>query len=1134
MNAHLSTLFRTASLLTLCFLLMAGLRPAAAQPAAPLLTENYRAPSSATQRTMVSLKETIRQVAAQHQVTINYQDQLIEPYQLTAVQVQQLLRVNSPDLVHTANQLLEPMGLSLKYYGQTYYVLVPRAETPPPGRIERQSLSSGAARTLATRPPLPSEAVAPAPFEPVATITGTVTDETGVGLPGATVILKGDASTGTITDIEGNYSISIPDDTPNPVLAFSFVGYTTQEVPVDNQSVIDVQLGADVTSLEEVVVVGYGTQKKDDLTGSITAISTKDFNDGFVPTAEQLISGKVAGVQITSNGGAPGAGSQIRIRGGASLNASNDPLIVVDGVPIATSQVSGAANPLSFINPNDIASFNILKDASATAIYGSRASNGVIIITTKRGEEDQPLTVDVSTQQSVATVIRTVDVLSADRYRATVNERGTEAQQALLGDASTDWQDQIYRPAFTTDNNVSASGAIGWLPFRASVGYLNQQGIVKTSQFERISGSLNLNPTFLDGQLQVNLNLRGVITDSRFADDGATGAAISMDPTQPINNGNEAFGGYYQWVDENGNFNPNATVNPLALLNQRRDEGTVNRSIGNLQFDYQLPFLEGLKANLNLGYDVSETDGEVFQPLNYAPVVVQGGSVRAYGQNKSNYLLDAYLAYSKYLPEASSQLDVTVGYSYQDFSIDEPRFPTLNLAGDTISQENPVFPQNRLLSLFGRLNYVFNDRYLLTATLRRDGSSRFAEDNRWGLFPSVALAWRINEEDFLINSDVVSQLKLRVGYGVTGQQNVATDENSNDFPFLARYTLSDPGARYAFGNTFYTLYRPEAYDPNIKWEETATYNAGIDYGFLNGKISGTLDVYRKETSDLLSVVPVAAGTNFTNQLLTNVGSIRTQGIEWVLNYIAIDRDEFGLDFGVNGTFNDIEITNLSRIDDANSIGVLVGGISGGLGTNVQVHTVGFPPFSFYVYEQRYDDNGQPLENEFVDRNQDGSVTEADRYRYQSPNPDFYYGFNVTARYYNWTFGLVTRGSVGNYVYNNVDSQYGNYASITSPGFLSNITTDVFNTGFANRPDELLLSDYYVQNASFLRAETINVAYNFGNFMNDRIRNLRVSASVQNAFVISSYEGLDPEIPSGIDNNVYPRPRTYALGLNVSF
>ena len=1114
---------------TLGCLLILGLHSATAQPATALLTDNYRVSLPDAQQPMISLRETLQQVAEQHQVTINYQDQLIEPHQLTSGQVQQLLQTESSDLIRTVNQVLRPMNLMLKHYDQAYYMIVPRAKATSLNRVERQLLSSGTVSVPIARTSILSKTSVPTESETIAPITGTVTDETGTGLPGATVVLKGNASTGTITDIEGNYSINVPDDQSNPILVFSFVGYTTQEVPVNDQSVIDVQLTDDVTSLEEVVVVGYGTQKKDDLTGSITAISTKDFNEGFVPTAEQLISGKVAGVQITSNGGAPGAGSRIRIRGGASLNASNDPLIVVDGVPIATSEVSGAANPLSFISPNDIASFNILKDASATAIYGSRASNGVIIITTKRGEEDQSLTVDLSSQQSLATVIRTVDVLSADAYRNVVNERGTEAQQALLGNASTDWQDQIYRPAFTTDNNVSVSGAVGWLPFRASAGYLNQQGVVKTSQFERISGSLNLNPSFLDGQLQVNLNLRGVVTNSRFAADNATVAAIAMDPTQPIFDNNEAFGGYYQWVDENGNFNPNATVNPLALLNQRSDEGTVRRSIGNLQFDYQLPFISGLKANLNLGYDVSETEGEEFEPLNYAPVVVQGGKVRPYGQNKSNYLLDAYLAYSKYLSELKGQLDITAGYSYQDFSIDEPRFPTLNLAGDTISQENPVFPQNRLISVFGRLNYVFNDRYLLTATLRRDGSSRFAEDNRWGLFPSVALAWRINEEDFLVNSDVVSQLKLRVGYGVTGQQDV-----TGDFPYLARYTLSDAGAQYSFGNTFYTLYRPEAYDPNIKWEETATYNAGVDYGFLNGRINGTLDVYRKETSDLLSIVPVAAGTNFTNQLLTNVGSIRTQGMELVLNYIAIDRDDFGLEFGVNGTLNDIKITNLSRVEDANEIGVLVGGISGGIGTTVQVHTVGFAPFSFYVYEQRYDDNGRPLENEFVDRNGDGAVTEADRYRYQSPNPDFYYGFNVTARYRNWTFGLVTRGSVGNYVYNNVDSQYGNYASITAPGFLTNITTDVFNTGFANRPDELLLSDYYVQNASFFRAETINAAYNFGNFLNDRIRNLRVSASVQNAFVISGYEGLDPEIPEGIDNNFYPRPRTYALGINVSF
>ncbi len=1089
----------------------------------------YNQPSEQRQEALVSV---LKELESQYQIVFIYRSEIADEKQVDA----QLLSDDQASLGEKLDRLLLPLDLRYKEAEDAYYLIYPKAPAPV---LSPLNGSAPAHPREATDPTplqmIPRRALAPlgatAAVRPWQTVTGTVTDETGVGLPGATVVLKSSPSVGTITDIEGNYTVNVPDDLENPVLVFSFVGYRSQEIPLANQSAVNVQLELDVQSLEEVVVIGYGTQKKEDLTGSITAISTKDFNEGFVPTAEQLIAGKVAGVQITSNGGAPGSGSQIRIRGGASLNASNNPLIVVDGVPIATSDVSGSPNPLSFINPNDIESFNILKDASATAIYGSRASNGVIIITTKRGAEDQPLQVDVSTQHSVATVINTMNVLSADGYREVVAERGTAAQQGLLEDGtiSTDWQELIYRPAYTTDNAVSVSGAVGPLPFRASLGYLNQQGILKTSQFERFSGALNLNPTFLDGALQVNLNLRRVVSNSRFASTGAIGAAVAMDPTKPIYTDNPIFGEYYQWTDADGNYNANATTNPLSILEQRRNKATVARTIGNLQFDYQLPFLEGLKANLNMGFDVSDTDGEEFQPANYAPVVVQGGSVRPYVQTKSNYLLDFYLAYNKYLEKINSQVELTAGYSYQDFSTDEPRFPTLNLAGDTINQENPVFPQNRLVSVFGRLNYTFNERYLLTATLRRDGSSRFTGDNRWGLSPSLALAWRINEESFLIDSDVVSQLKLRLGYGVTGQQDV-----TGDFPFLPRYTFSDPGAQYLFGNTFYTLFRPEAYDPDIKWEETSTYNAGVDFGFIDGRINGTLDVYRKDTDDLLSIVPTAAGTNFTNQLLTNVGSIRTQGVEVVLNYIAIDRDNLGLEFGVNGTYNDIEITNLSRTSNENQIGVQVGGIGGATGSTAQVHTVGFPPFSFFVYEQVYDEQGQPLEGVYVDRSGDGRITEDDRYRYQAPNPNFYYGFNVTARYQQLTFGLVTRGSAGNYVYNNINSQFGNYASLTSPGFLSNITEDVFNTNFSNRTDEILLSDYYVQDASFFRIETINVAYNFGSLLNGGFRNVRLSAAIQNALVFTNYTGLDPEIPSGIDNNFYPRPRTYTLGLNASF
>ncbi len=960
------------------------------------------------------------------------------------------------------------------------------------------------------------------------TVRGKVTTfSDGSGLPGVTIRVKG-TSNGATTDFNGNYQLNVQEDA---TLVFSFVGFTTEEVLVGNQTEINVELVEDIETLSEVVVVGYGTQKKSDLTGSVTAIGEKDFVKGFVPTAEQLITGKVAGVQITSNGGAPGSGSTIRIRGGASLNASNDPLIVVDGVPLNNATIAGAGNALSFINPDDIESMNILKDASATAIYGSRASNGVIIITTKNGKAGEKISVNFSSTNSLSTVVNTVDVLTAEQYRNAVTLYGTEAQQARLGDANTNWQELIYRDAYSTDNNLSVSGTVKSLPYRVSLGYLNQDGILLTSNFERTSAALTLNPTFLDDHLKVDLNVRGIITNSQFADKGAVGSAIAFDPTQPVYMDSEIFGGYFQWEEVPGDFNNNATVNPLSLLEQRDDYGQVRRSIGNIQLDYKFHFMPKLRANLNLGYDVTDSEGEVILPANYAPNVLTGGRISPYAQTKTNKLLDFYLNYTTDLTEINSRIDATAGYSYQSFAGETPDFDETDAAGAPIEGAEAgltSFPQNNLVSFFGRLNYVFSERYLLTATIRQDGSSRFSEENRWGTFPSLALAWRINEEAFLVDSDVVSNLKLRLGYGITGQQDVF-----GDFPYLARYTYSDVRARYQFGNQYYTLYRPEAYDPNIKWEETATYNAGIDFGFLQNRITGSLEYYTKQTKDLLSDVPVAAGTNFSNRILTNVGNIESEGVEAVLNFFAIDNDKLRWEVGLNGTYNDITITNLSKVEEENTVGIPVGGVAGGTGNNAQVHTEGYSPFTFYVYKQVYDDNGNPIEGVFADLSGDGQISEQDLYRYQSPNANFYFGISSQLSYNNWSLSFVARGNTGNYLYNNVNSLYANYAGFAQPGYLRNVTTNVLETNFQNPSETVLLSDYYVENASFLRMDNINLGYDFGRIANDKL-SLRVNANVQNAFVITNYSGLDPEISGGIDNNIYPRPRIYAVGLHVGF
>lgn len=874
--------------------------------------------------------------------------------------------------------------------------------------------------------------------------------------------------------------------------------------------------------IEEVVLIGYGAKKKSDLTGSVTAISAKDFNEGSITSPEQLIQGKASGIQITNNSGAPGAGSTIRIRGGASLNASNDPLIVIDGVPVDATGISGASNPLALINPNDIESFNILKDASATAIYGSRASNGVIIITTKKGTSGR-LKLNYTTTTSLYQKMGNIDMLSTEQFKDVVMSKALPAYQGLLGNSDTNWQNEIYQTALGVDNAISISGGIKGLPYRLSLGYMNQDGIIRTNNIERSTASLNLNPKLFDKHLEINFNLKGTYVENRFKEDGVLGAAIVFDPTKPVYDASFGkYGGYWEWLNSsNGEPNTNGTKNPISMLNQRWDLSYVKRVLGNIQFDYKFHFLPELRANLNLGYDYSDSNGNTTVLPTAAMAFYQKGTYRRYTQEKKNKLLDFYFNYLKTIESIKSTFDVTLGYSYQDWQRSEPFAPTINGDG-TQNPANGVdfFTQNTILSYFGRFNYTFNSKYLLTATLRRDASSRFSKDNRVGYFPSVALAWRIDQESFLKDSKTVSTLKLRAGWGQTGQQDI----QNNDYPYLARYVMSNSGAQYQIGDNFFNTLRPQGYDKNIKWETTTTKNIGLDFGFMKDRINGSIEVYEKESKDLLSIVPVPAGANLTNLLLTNIGDMRNRGIEANVNVKAINRENFSWEFNINATHYKSEITNLA------STQVLVGGIGGGTGNTIQVQSQGYQPNSFYTYQQVYDNAGKPIEGVYVDRNGDGIINSADLYKYKSPAPDVLLGFSTKFAYKNLDLGFTMRASLGNYVYNNIASQYGNLQGISNNNFLQNIHTSYLDTGFQKGQ---YFSDYYIENASFLRMDNINVGYNIPNFINKN-SNMRIFGSVQNVFIITKYSGLDPEVFNGIDNNLYQRPRIYSLGFNFQF
>lgn len=963
------------------------------------------------------------------------------------------------------------------------------------------------------------------------TLSGTVSDSSGLPVPGANVFVEG-TSNGTSTDMDGKYSLSGLSNGNR--ITFSFIGYASQTIEFTGQSSLDIVLQEDTAQLQEVVVVGYGSVKKKDATGSVALITSENFNRGFNTTAENMINGRVAGLTITTPG-APGAGSVIRIRGGSSLFASNDPLIVIDGLPVSNDNSGGSTSILASINPNDIESFSILKDASATAIYGSRASNGVIIITTKKGGKGD-LQVSFNSITTYNTLAKKVDVLSASQFRELVNEFGNDTQKGLLGDANTDWQDEIFQNSVSIDNNLSLRGNLfGVMPSRLSIGYTEVPGLLKTGEFNRTTTSISLNPSLFDDHLKINVNANISWQNNRFADEGAIGNALRFDPTQSVRDPESYLGGYFEWFEPDGDrVAVGAQQNPVSLLEQRRNITDNRRIYGNVQFDYKLHFFEDMRAVLNLGLDRQDGNGNNKlangSPAGYQTGNFSAGNYQNFGSHtyfwdeRQNKLLDAYLVYAKTFGNVN--LDVTGGYSYQQFLAEQYNSGNMN-DPNSLADVNTE-PEINLQSFFGRMNLGFaNNKYLFTLNYRRDGTSRFSEENRWGDFYGGAFAWKISDEAFMQGLSRLSELKLRIGYGVTGQQDIR-----DRMAYIPRYTTSThPQAQYQFGDQFVSFGRPQGYNTGLKWEETSTTNIGLDYGFFNNRLTGAIDYFYKKSTDLLATVPYPDGANLGNEGPSNFGDFTTKGLEFSVAYDIINKKDFRWNTSFNMFYNKREIVNL-----ANGVDVPTGDIDGGGGNRIQIHSVGYAPNTFYVYEQVYDEAGMPVEGVFVDRNQDGIINQDDQYRFHKPNADVTFGLQSNLNYKNFDFSMAWRASVGNYMYNNTASNTGVLqAGVRYNDVISNIHADYYNTEFRFEGNNRYFSDYYIQDASWVKLDNVTLGYTFNKVMGaDSNSKLRVFVAGQNLLVITEYDGLDPEINEGIDRNIYPRSRMFMLGLNLDF
>ncbi|MBQ6760472.1 MAG: TonB-dependent receptor [Prevotella sp.] len=977
------------------------------------------------------------------------------------------------------------------------------------------------------------------------TVSGNVTDEQGEPLIGVTVMAVG-SQQGAVTDFDGNYTINVGAGVKQ--LQFSYVGYEKQTVDISSSTHNIVMTGDN--QLKEVVVIGYGVQKKTDLTGAISSVGEKDFNHGVITSAEQLVNGKISGVQITNSGGSPTAGATIRIRGGASLNASNDPLIVIDGVPMEIGQgITGSGNPLSLINPNDIETMTVLKDASSTAIYGSRASNGVILITTKKGLKGNKPKITFSTTNSLATVAKTVDMMSLSEMQQVVAKYGTARQKGVAGipdseeaqawhdqvyagaiglGTATDWNDQIYRDAWGTDNNLSIAGTIGkHLPYRVSVGYMHQAGILKTDWSQRATAGINLSPSFFNDYLKFNINLKGTTNQNRFANQSAIWGGLTRNPYAPVYTSNDAFLGFHEAIDDAGVPITGATANPAGLLDYTLDKSSVKRFVGNIDVDYKFHFLPDLKLHMTGGYDYSNGKGTVYVPAEAFSGYTSGGSNYAYGPQKlQNRLFTVYLNYHKELEGTLPQtIDVMAGRDYQFWKMTSDTYNKYNVAGDVQSTIVTKPQEHCLQSYYGRLNYTLLNRYMLTATLRADGSSRFADGHKWGTFPSVAFAYNIAREGFFKPlENTINDLKLRVSYGVTGQQ-----DGISNYGFMSTYTLSQLGASYQLGDKFLTSYAPSIYNADLVWETTKAFNVGVDLGFLNNRFTASIDYYYRKTKDLLANVPVAAGTNFGKEILSNVGNINSQGLELSFNANIISTKNWQWVLSGNATWQKVRIKNLRTNPLAPEVNTPQGWIESHY---VQVLTENYAPYSFYVCKQIYDEKtGKPIEGLYADLDGDGVFDAAkDRYHYHSPAPDWIFGLSTSLTWKRLTLSASLRANVGNYVYNRLAMNTGAWGTVFYNDYQMNLMSRSYlDTQFTSRQYE---SDHYVENASFLKMDNISIGYNFGQI--SKYLSMNASFMVQNVFTITKYSGLDPEVNGGIDGQMYPRPRTYSLTLGFEF
>jgi iron complex outermembrane receptor protein len=993
------------------------------------------------------------------------------------------------------------------------------------------------------------------------TVNGHVKDATGEDVIGATVRVVG-TQTGTVTDFDGNFTIKA---NQGDQISVSFIGY--QDAVVAAAPQVEVLLQDDAAlSLNEVVVIGYGVAKKNDLTGSVTAIKPDEKNHGLITNAQEMMQGKIAGVNITSGGGTPGGGATIRIRGGSSLNASNDPLIVIDGLAMDNQGIKGAANPLTMVNPNDIESFTVLKDASATAIYGSRGSNGVIIITTKKGRKGMAPKVSYNGNVSYSVKKKTLDVLDGDEYRSFIKSYyGADSEAAsLLGNANTNWQDEIFHAAVSSDHNVTVQGGISNMPYRISVGYTDQNGILKTSNFQRTTASVTLNPSLLQDHLTFNINGKFMYAHNRYANGDAIGDATRMDPTQPIYSSDpkyKNYHGYWQWLDSGASlkdenyatmWNRNTVANPLSRLYEKNDRANSYDYMGNIEADYKIHGFEDLRLHANASGDwangTQDTDYANWGPSNF----YYGNSGYTY-ERKYNLTFSAYAQYYKDFLK-TQHFDIMGGYEwshtkYWGDSFYAGVYPrttnqvithddgtTEPAAGKPYNGSTSIWKsENYLVSFFGRANYIAFDRYMITATVRRDGSSRFKE--HWATFPSVALGWKINEEAFLKNVKWMDELKLRLGWGKTGQQ-----DGIGDYNYFATYNVNttNVNGRYPLigVNDSGLLYRPDAYNPDLKWETTTTWNAGLDWSLFNNRVSGSVDYYYRKTTDLINDASVSAGSNFRNMVRSNIGSLENRGIEASLTVRPVQTEDWQWEVTANFTYNKNKITELT----GESSLVMTGGISSGTGNQCQAHSVGYPHNSFYVFQQVYDQNGLPLEGVYVDRNADGVINDSDRYFYKSPDAPYTAGLSSRLQFKDWDFGFGLRASFDNYVFWDKEAGYSNVSKRydSSFGYLQNVIPGAIQRNWSTY--DHALSDYFVHNASFLKCDNITLGYSFDNlFKGGNYSGLsgRIYASATNVFTITKYEGIDPEVfPSkdqwGIDNNMYPRPFTVQVGLNLNF